>query len=109
MVRELVADLRVEGRAVLLSSHLLAEVEQVCDEVVILRRGEVAGSGSVDGLASEHTVTIVTGSGTEVHVAARADVPGLVAGYVERGEEVFEVRPDVNRLEEAYLDLVEDR
>jgi ABC-type multidrug transport system ATPase subunit len=44
-VRELFLDLKGRGRTLLLSSHLLAELEKVCDDVVIIRRGEVVYQG----------------------------------------------------------------
>src|SRR5207244_1283702 len=46
-VRELVRALGAEGRTVFLSSHLLAEVEQVCDRVAIVARGRTVATGSV--------------------------------------------------------------
>ena len=46
-VRELVRGLGAEGRTVFLSSHLLGEVEQVCDRVAILSRGRTIVAGSV--------------------------------------------------------------
>jgi ABC-2 type transport system ATP-binding protein len=47
-VRELVRRLGAEGRTVFLSSHLLGEVEQVCDEVAIIAGGRTVAQGSVD-------------------------------------------------------------
>ena len=44
-VREMFVDFKGRGRTVLLSSHLLSEMEKVCDEVVIIRRGEVVFQG----------------------------------------------------------------
>jgi ABC-2 type transport system ATP-binding protein len=46
-IRELVRRLGAEGRTVFLSSHLLGEVEQVCDRVAILARGRTVASGSI--------------------------------------------------------------
>src|SRR5256885_2121395 len=40
-----------DGRAVLVSSHLLAEVEQTCTHVVVLHKGEGVAAGPVDGIA----------------------------------------------------------
>ena len=45
-----VAEVRSEGRTVLLSSHILAEVEKLCDRVCIIRRGRVVDSGSLEEL-----------------------------------------------------------
>jgi ABC-2 type transport system ATP-binding protein len=47
-VKNLIGELRAEGRTVVLSSHLLADVEDVCDRIVILHRGRACRSGGVD-------------------------------------------------------------
>ena len=49
-VRDLIRNLGTGGRTVLLSSHLLHEVEQVCDSVAILAKGRLIAQGSVDDL-----------------------------------------------------------
>jgi ABC-2 type transport system ATP-binding protein len=49
-VRNLMLELRTQGVTVLLSSHQLSEVENVCDEVTILNRGAVAAVGNIDAL-----------------------------------------------------------
>src|SRR5690606_17166062 len=48
LFRELVDELRDSGRTILLSSHILAEVERLCDRVTIIRRGRTVESGSLD-------------------------------------------------------------
>ena len=50
-VRDLIRRLRAEGTAVLLNSHLLTEVESVCDRVIIVNHGRVVRSGRMDDLA----------------------------------------------------------
>lgn len=52
-VRELIRALGQQGRTVLLSSHLLNEVQQVCNRVAILQRGSVIAEGKVDELLAE--------------------------------------------------------
>ena len=52
-VRELVSELKAEGVAVVLNSHLLTEVERVCDRVVVIDKGHVKFSGSLDELTGE--------------------------------------------------------
>ena len=58
MIRGFVA----EGRTVLLSSHLLDEVEKICDEVAIVDRGQVVAQGPIDELAAgaKQTILIAT-------------------------------------------------
>jgi ABC-2 type transport system ATP-binding protein len=106
-VRALLEELRAGGTAVLLNSHLLSEVELVCDRVVIITRGRVVAQGSPEELTSAQGVEIETGSGTRRYQAGREDVPGLVAGLVASGERVYEVRTSRSTLEEVYLEAVE--
>jgi ABC-2 type transport system ATP-binding protein len=106
-VRDMLEELRSGGTAVLLNSHLLSEIELVCDRVVIINRGRVVAQGTPDELTAAGGVEIETGSGTRRYEAGREDVPGLVAGLVAAGERVYEVRTTRSTLEEAYLEAVE--
>ena len=49
-VRDLISSLRAAGKTIFLSSHLLSEVEQVCDRVIIISKGRVVQSGRMDEL-----------------------------------------------------------
>lgn len=107
VVRELLEDVRRRGIAVLLSSHLLGEVERVCDRVAILLAGRVVARGRPSELVRPRGVEIETDRGTRViEGAAREDVPQLVADAVARGERVYAVRPLASTLEDAYLEAV---
>lgn len=57
-VRDLVVRLRERGTAVVLNSHLIGEVERVCDRVVILDRGRVVSSGTLDELLGRRQVRL---------------------------------------------------
>ena len=46
-IRDLIRELAKEGRGVLLASHILHEVEQVCDRVVVIKRGRLLASGTI--------------------------------------------------------------
>jgi ABC-2 type transport system ATP-binding protein len=50
-VRTLVRELAADGCTVLVSSHLLAEIEQMCDRVTVMRAGRVVAAGTLDELA----------------------------------------------------------
>jgi polyether ionophore transport system ATP-binding protein len=56
--RELVREVRTEGRSVLLSSHIFAEVESVCDTVTIIRQGRTVEHGTLRDLRHLHRTTI---------------------------------------------------
>jgi ABC-2 type transport system ATP-binding protein len=108
-VRALLEELRRREIAVLLNSHLLSEVELVCDRVVILSRGKTVAAGRPDELSQAGGVEIETGSGVTLYEqATRADAPRLVAELVAAGEQVFGVRVLRSTLEDVYLEAVGD-
>jgi ABC-2 type transport system ATP-binding protein len=69
-MRGLLREQAAQGRAVLISSHLLAEVAQSVDDVVVIARGELRGKGTLDE---------VLGAGEEVVTAVRAQDPARMA------------------------------
>jgi ABC-2 type transport system ATP-binding protein len=126
-IRELVRELRSEGRTVFLSSHLLGEIEQVCDRVAILANGRTVVEGPIDDvLAAARPKSmwvkvrdLAAGSRTLVAAGLPAHVDD---GYVrvdvepERGESVAralvadghfpsELRPVEATLEDAFFAL----
>ena len=106
-VRELLERLRGRGISVLLNSHLLSEVELVCDRVAILLRGEVVAAGAPSDLARPRGVEIETDEATLTYEAAgREDVPQLVADLVAAGRNVYGVSVLRSTLEDVYLDAV---
>ncbi len=107
-VRAILDELRARGLAVLLNSHLLGEVELVCDRVIILSRGEVVAEGKPGELAAARGVEIDTASGPRRWKdVAREDVPELVARLVSEGERIYEVRTAKPTLEDVYLEAVQ--
>ena len=107
IVRDLLSELRGRGVAVLLNSHLLSEVELVCDRVAILVAGRIVAGGTPAELARPRGVEIQTGRGVRAFPeAGREEVPQIVAELVEAGEDVYEVRLLTSTLEEAYLEAV---
>ena len=109
-VRGLLEALQRRGVAVLLNSHLLSEVELVCDRVVILSRGSIVTEGRPSELARPRGVEVDLDTGTRVFEGAgREDVPRIVADLVAAGERVYGVRVLETTLEELYLEVVGDQ
>ncbi|HEV2820386.1 MAG TPA: ABC transporter ATP-binding protein [Solirubrobacteraceae bacterium] len=107
-VRGLLEELRRRGVAVLLNSHLLGEIEQVCDRVAIVARGRLVAQGSPRELGGAGGVEVETAQGTRTFAeATRDDVPDLVARLVAEGVPVYGVRVVRGTLEDAYLRAVE--
>jgi ABC-2 type transport system ATP-binding protein len=107
-VRKLLEELRRRGVAVLLNSHLLSEVELVCDRVVIIHRGEVVTAGRPEELARPRGIEVQVDGGTRHFDGGREDVPRIVADLVAAGEKVYDVRVLTSTLEEIYLEAVGD-
>lgn len=122
-IRELV---KVQGKTVFLSSHLLSEVEQVCDRVAIINKGRILREGQVaDLLAVQHRLTIeaeplqkvtavlhpqwptTTENNSVTVVAAHAETPHIVRKLVENDISVFQVRSQRQSLEAFFLDVID--
>lgn len=118
-------ELRAEGRTVFLSSHVLSEVERVCDRVAIVRRGRLVALEEIDGLLARRRRTVemrlagpppelagVPGvSDVEVldgHLRCRlaGDVRPLLAAIAAAPLTDLTIEPA--RLEDAFLELYHD-
>ncbi|OAA18326.1 ABC-2 type transport system ATP-binding protein [Frankia sp. EI5c] len=104
-VRDIVLDLRSRGVAVLLNSHLIGEVERVCDRVVILDHGRVAAAGSLPELLGQRALRLRL---TDVSPAAHRRL--AAAGTVERSDDWFTVvlPPDEADPDPASREVVPD-
>ena len=116
-------------RTVLLSSHLMAEVEQTCDRVGVISRGRLVGEGTVEELrgreslwvraepldAAERVLGTIRGIGDVaranggLRVAADSTAaPTVARALVEAGIALGELRPERASLEKVFLELTED-
>jgi ABC-2 type transport system ATP-binding protein len=106
-VRALIERLRARGVTVFLNSHLLGEVERVCDRVCIVDRGRVVAEGTVDALIGQSRgVRVQLDDGWREFDVAPAEIPALVARLVAEGARIHAVEPKHATLEERFLALV---
>jgi ABC-2 type transport system ATP-binding protein len=127
-IRDLLREEASKGRAILVNSHLLSEIEATCDRVVILRSGRAAAEGTVDELTSagpryrlkaspvdEALVTAWQETGAAIErvnghfvlsVRDRAHLNLLVDRARERGSELEEIAPLRSSLEDVFVGLV---
>ena len=97
--RDMIRGFVAEGRTVLLSSHLLGEVEKICDQVAIVDRGRVVMQGSIEELAADGAPTIL--------IATSDDVRALGVVGQHRAVESTTAGPDGIRVT-LYCDVEAD-
>ena len=127
-VREILADLRARNTTVFLNSHLLTEVEKVCNRVAIVQRGRIVADGPLHQLVgSERGLRIRATcdgvplrdvlerfgevedepNGALVRGLAHDHVPDVVAALVTAGARVYSIEPIVQTLEERFLETMD--
>jgi len=125
-VRQFVRRIAAEGRTVLLSSHLMSEMAQTADHVIVLGRGKVLADAPLHDLVRAWTTAavrvrspraaelaaIVAGQGVEIVTTSpeMLDIHGLPAARIgdlaaQSGIPLHELTPTTGSLEEAYLAL----
>jgi ABC-2 type transport system ATP-binding protein len=127
-VRDIIRSLAARGTAVFLNSHLLTEVEQVCDRVAVVDHGRVIASGTMDELLSGTAVRVRVSGLIPSDIArlksfgpideegdqltftklAAEKVPELVSTIVAMGGRVYEVVPRHQTLEDRFLQLLHE-
>jgi ABC-2 type transport system ATP-binding protein len=128
-MREVLRDYAATGRTVIVSSHLLSEIEQTCSHVVVMAKGQKIAQGTVEeivGTGGAVLVGLADAADTDRAIAVLEQLPGVTAGQtddglvadldgysraaalqalVTAGIEVDEFTPR-RRLEDAFLSLV---
>ena len=125
-VRDLIAALRGEGKTVFMCSHILSDIEVLCDSVAILKNGSVARSGSLEELRAQATnaIEIVaagtdaaalkqvlsinaevtsTPSGLNIQVKDERDVDVVIAALRKVNGKLVSVQPVRQSLEDLFM------
>ena len=112
-MRDLIAELRADGRAVLVSTHNLAEAEELADRIAILKTRLLACDTppALRASAGSPAVTVEF-AGSEpaesFSIVAEDEIPAIVSRLVSDGRRIVRVTPARRSLEDTYLDLVGD-
>jgi ABC-2 type transport system ATP-binding protein len=102
-MKDLILKLKARGKTVLMSSHLLADVQDVCDRIAILHQGELKELGRVDALLKMRDVTQIQAEG--LSDAARQEIRDVIERHQGR---VLEMDNPTTTLEELFLTIVRD-
>ena len=131
-VRDLVMELKSEGKTVLLNSHLLSEIEMTCDRVAIIKRGQIEVQGTMDELLTVASTVQVEVRGMNdaalsavrslvsklrlervpitqftAHLKSEADIGELARAIVQNGVELRALIPKRETLEELFVRIME--
>jgi ABC-2 type transport system ATP-binding protein len=108
-VRDLILELKQQGKTVFFSSHILTDIEAIADQVAIVARGQIQQEGAPANLVNktvlgtEVTLRMPDGSVRTASLAADADVDAFLAEEREKGAKVVSVAPRHETLEDLFL------
>ncbi|MEO8494445.1 MAG: ABC transporter ATP-binding protein [Planctomycetota bacterium] len=102
-MKDLILKLRDEGKTVVMCSHLLADVQDVCDRIAILHQGELKELGRVDSLLTVQDMTQVRAEG--LTKAAEDEIREVIAKH---GGKLVAMENPTTTLEELFLKIVRD-
>ena len=126
-VRDLIGTLRDEGKTVFMCSHILSDIEVLCDRVAILKRGRLAQVGYLDELrrsteGPNRMEVLATGTdaetlkqhlpesdiaptprGLRIEISSEDEIDGVLAALRKAGGKVVSIQPIKQSLEELFL------
>ena len=135
-VRELIAELRTKGTTVFMSTHILSDIEALCDNVAILRKGRLGATGdlhqlltesgerqtfeiNVKGVSAEILKNSINGlsgvaisakaGGANIQVADEKDIDKILQLTRENGGSLVSVQPVKQSLEELFVEQTEGK
>jgi ABC-2 type transport system ATP-binding protein len=126
-VRDLIATLRTEGKTVFMCSHILSDIEVLCDNVAILKHGRLAHAGSLEELRARESSLIeviatgadgsvlqnhlppqtnvtATPSGLRIEVSNEREVDGVIEAIRKANGKLISVQPVQQSLEDLFLE-----
>lgn len=127
-VRDLIAALRDEGKTVFMCSHILSDIEVLCDRVAILKKGKLAQVGFLDelrqtGEGPNRMEVMATGTdaatlkqhlpntdltptprGLRIEISSDDEIEGVLAALRKAGGKIVSIQPIKQSLEELFLD-----
>lgn len=128
-IRDIIVSLKKEGTTVFLNSHLLSEVEAVCDHVAFIHKGRVVKSARMDDLLMNNILLTIRAKGVTEEVLAKLNkqyeslqeladgsltvslndyeqIPLLASGLIADGVTLYELTPHRETLETVFMQIV---
>jgi ABC-2 type transport system ATP-binding protein len=124
-IRELIAELRENGTTIFMSTHILSDIEALCDRVAIMRKGKLAATGKLDELLAAESQQFeinvkgisseiisakfpalnfnIKPNGANIYVEDENEVEKILAAVRESGGKLVSVQPVKQSLEELFV------
>ena len=102
-MKEMIVDLRKKGKTVLMCSHLLADVQDVCDRIAILYQGELKELGRVDALLKVRDVTEI--HSTTLSPAAQVEIKNVIERH---NGKLLSIGNPTTTLEDLFLKIIDE-
>ena len=127
-VREIIKELKGEGKTIFLNSHLLSEVEMVCDHVAIINKGHIIAQGLLKDLLQRSMKIEITlenmkddilqelknqynadfqNGHLKIELSDKSEIPYIVKKLTDSGALIYELKQSADSLENLFIDLVE--
>lgn len=128
-IRNLMVDLKNRGKTVFLNSHLLSEVEMICDSIAIVNKGTIIKEGDMESMLQSHVTLDIRVEGMNpgvlsqlkkidpnlqwnagkitMRISDREEIPGIADQLVQSGCRLYEITPHGESLEQLFINLVE--
>jgi len=128
-VRDIMVELKNRGKTVFLNSHLLSEVEMVCDSAAIISKGNILKQGKMSELLEGNTVLDIQvedinneilnklemidenvtfdGRNIKMHVKENNEIHNIASLIISGGGKLYGLTPHRNSLEELFIKLIE--
>lgn len=130
-IRELIAELREKGTTVFMSTHILSDIEALCDNVAIMRKGKLAATGNLDDLLTKSgemqsfeinvkavsadafqnlsgVTTVSKPNGANIQVPDENDIEKVLAEMKKSGGKLVSIQPVKQSLEELFTLKTDD-
>jgi ABC-2 type transport system ATP-binding protein len=104
-MKDLIVDLRKRGKTILMCTHRLEDVQDICDRIAILNLGELQKLGSVKSLLEDVDRLELRASGVQINEALKKD---LVAALTKHGGKLEFFGHPTTTLEDLFLRIVEE-
>lgn len=128
-VRDIMLELKQRGKTIFLNSHLLSEIEMICDSVAIISKGRIIKQGKMEELLEGNTVLDInvdninneiinilkgidenlsfSNKNIKIHVNNNDEIHEIASLIITNGGKLFGLTPHKHSLEELFIKLVE--